>query len=315
MGDAIKVKNLVLFAALFLVCFAGRLYYGYTVVPDEVRVAASSAHVPDMSRGLNAAPRNYEPTANGGWRARLAVAQTATRDYDRDAAALRAAIAEHGGSVQHEEEVRRSDKSTRAIAISAAIPSSSLEKFLVALHKIGKLQSSRTTMDDATDERTAAEQALASLEETRRALLELRRSRGPVDKMAELQRQIADVDRQLRTARARAASFGKEALTTAQVVLYEDFDVEIAPPSRSRRVMIAFKWAAKYSLVLTAAFGFFSMFMFFISAMARKMSDVVNPRGRHVRRYGGETVYEMPATLRIEAGDVKHDDTDESSGS
>lgn len=310
MNDLSIGRKLLWFAALFAVMFAARLTVGYRTVPDAPRAVSSRTMIPDVSSDVESARRNYATSwaeAPDGERTALATYErtasivAASREYDRDTRRLREIIEGAGGEVQSERDVRRSDTTTRALFVSAAIPPDRLEQAIADVRAIGRTESTEITQTDRTKEHLAAASERSALEETRRALMELRRtSPGAMGDRAELERRILDVDTRLQAARLAAGTYEGPDRATMHAMIYEERDMFVAPPTFERRAMIAFKWAAKYSLALTAAMALFSIFLLLAAGALSRLSAIYGPsvRSRRHQRWS-DAPQEVPAQKRL----------------
>lgn len=301
-------KIALMFFVLCAALYAGRMWYGYRTTPDEPITTGSRSRVPEVSFDLLVERRDISTVAgDGGETLKFDITAdmvTASRSYDSDLRRLRAMLDSAGGETHFMRDVRRSDMTTRAVAIAAAVPSAGFDRFYAEVRRIGSLESSLLTTSDRTAEYRALTEARDALDETRREVTESRRGRHTSSEIAAIQDRLLEIGRDMRDLRTKLAPFEGASMVNLRVVLYEDKEITIPPPPIERRAMIAFKWAAKYSLVLTASLACFAAFIFLMAAMFGKVADIVAPRGRHARAWNaGPTV--VPASIRIEAPEAK----------
>ena len=289
-------RRALVFILLFLVFFLGRLGYGYYTTPDKIVKRSARSRVPEVSVELSSAKKNYAtdkyaPSTSAASMPQLdqkyektATVVTATKEYDKDEAKLRAMVKEHGAIVQFEHSVGRSDVKTRVLMLMIGVQPDSFDKFYAATCEIGRLESAEVTKVDKTNEFLDLKAQRESLEETRRSLMELRRMNGSIDELVNLQHRILEVDQQLQQLGVKLGDYDEvNEFCTVRLTMYEDHDVLVYPPDITRRVMIAFKWAVKYYFAAMAALAFFSMFAFFSVAIAGHIRGWADPQGRHER--------------------------------
>lgn len=285
----------VIFVGSFFAFFAARMWYGYEIVPDGPRIISSRTRVPKIAPHEITSRRNFARDGESRYEL-VAEISISSRSFDKDARALRGVLAGAGGTTQFERSIGRSDAVTRAVVIAYAVSPDLFAKTCEQVRDIGRLEISNVTRDDRTAQYVRLSSELEALESSDRALLELRRGKGSIEEMAELQRRILDVERQMQDARARIAPFEREDLCTLRVTLYEDAEVTVPPPSLRHRSMVAFKWAVKYWLAFLLSIALFSIAAFFILATLARITDIFAPRGRHVRVYD-QIVSEPPAAI------------------
>jgi hypothetical protein len=283
--------KILVFILLFLVFFLGRLGYGYYTTPDKIVKRGARSRVPEMTADLgdlkkNYATDNYAPRAGaesmplaGQRYEKTATVVTGTKEYDNDERKLRAAIGEHGAIVQFEHNVGRSDVKTRVIQLMIGVRPNSFDKFYSAVKGIGRIESAEVTKVDKTNEYLDLMARRESLNDTRDALMELKRMNGSIDELVNLQYRVLDIDRQLRDLGVKLGDYDEEnEFCTVRLTMYEDYDVLVYPPDVARRVMIAFKWSLKYYFAAMAALALFSIFAFFSVATAAKIHSLAAPR-------------------------------------
>jgi hypothetical protein len=134
------------------------------------------------------------------------------------------------------------------------------------------------TKIDKTNEYLDLRAQREALENTRDALMELKRMNGSIDELVNLQYRILDVDQQLQSLGVKLGDYDEvNEFCTVRLTMYEDHDVLVYPPDVARRVMIAFKWSLKYFLAAMAALALFSVFAFFFAATAAKIHSWAAP--------------------------------------
>lgn len=292
--------------ALLALFFAARLGFGYLVVPNAPRVTGARALAPQMRGDMFGPARSFATSGERRYE-RIMTLVISTRDFDRDRATLTKAVDAAKGIVQFERETLRSDSATRSVVASISLPAGgAFDGFVKTMREMGKLESADDERLDATDEYAELTARRDALEESHRALIEMRRNRGSIEEMADLQRRILIVDSELRDIRAKAAMFD-DAREVVRLTLYEDFDVTIPPPHLTHRVMVAFKWAIKYWAVSICAITLFSLLVLALGVIFSRLADAVSRRGRH--EYG-EQAREMPAMRRITAESQSSPDED-----
>ena len=298
-------KRFAWFVVLFIAFFFGRLGYGYYTTPDQI-VKRSARSRAAQFQEISQSKRNYasDKYLLSSARATLpgasipAVPQAVadqkyektatmvigTKDYDRDEKVLRTQIAEHGAVIQLEQNVGRSDYKTRVLQLLLGIQPDGFDKFSHALQGIGRLEVMEVTKVDKTNEFLDLKAKRAALDETRGALVDLKRMTGTIDELVNLQYKILDIDQQLQQLGVRLGEYDEvNEFCTVRFTLYEDYDELVYPPSLPRRVIIAFKWTAKYYLAMLAAFTLFLMATFFVLAISRILKSWADPAPRYER--------------------------------
>lgn len=291
--------RLLWFVFLFLVFFLGRLGYGYYTTPDKIVKRSARSRVPEITSEVTSSKKNYasersatRPSVQDAMRQagqkyeKTATVVTGTRDYDKDEQKLRATVKEYGATIQFEHNVGRSDVKTRAMRLMIGVQPDSFDKFYAAVRLIGRPDTAEVTKVDRTNEYLDLRAQRESLEDTRDALLELKRSMGgSMDELVNLQFRILDVDKQLQELGVKLGDYDEvNEFCTVRVTLYEDYDVLVYPPTQARRVMIAFKWALKYYAAALVAMACFSIFAFFLVAIMDRARAWSDPPGRHELR-------------------------------
>lgn len=308
-ADAVK-RMILWFIVLLAALFACRMWYGYRTTPDEPITIGSKSRVPsfsfkdvDMRRGV-ATIRSGEDVRKVDITAEIV---TASRAYDSELRGLREAIGAFGGEIRFMQDVRRSDVTTRAVAIAAVVPSRDLDRFYDKARTIGRLESASVTRTDLTEEYRKAADEREELNAARRELAESRRARLSSKELADVQDRLLEVGHRIRELMTRLAPYEDASLANVHMIIYEDREVTVAPPSAERRAMVAFKWAVKYGLALTGSLAFFAAFIFLLAAMFGRVADIVAPRGRHARSYDGGRAVVVPASKRLNApeGEVR----------
>ncbi|MDL2263285.1 DUF4349 domain-containing protein [Synergistaceae bacterium OttesenSCG-928-I11] len=289
-------KKALVFILLFIVFFLGRLGYGYYTTPDKIVKRSARSRVPEVSVDLSSSKKNYAtdklaqrtsasamPQVDQKYE-KTATVVTGTKEYDKDEGKLRATIKEHGAIVQFEHNVGRSDVKTRVLQLMIGVQPDSFDKFYAAAREIGRLESAEVTKVDKTNEFLDLKAQRESLENTRRALMELKRMNGSIDELVNLQYRILEIDQQLQNLGVKLGDYDEvNEFCTVRLTMYEDHDILVYPPTTPRRVMIAFKWSLKYYFAAMAALAFFSIFAFFSVAIAEKIRGWADPYGRHER--------------------------------
>jgi hypothetical protein len=282
--------KILVFILLFLVFFLGRLGYGYYTTPDKIVKRSARSRVPEAAADLGSLKKNYAadkyvPRAGAGSMPqtsqkyeKTAAVMTGTKEYDKDEQKLRAAIGEHSAIVQFEHSVGRSDVKTRVLQLVIGVRPNLFGKFYSAVKGIGRLESAEVTKVDRTNEYLDLRAQRESLENTRIALMELKRMNGSIDELINLQYCILDVDRQLQSLGVKLGDYDEvNEFCTVRLTMYEDHDVLVYPPNVARRVMIAFKWSLKYYFAAMAALALFSVLAFFSAAAAAKIRSLAAP--------------------------------------
>lgn len=324
-------KRFAWFVVFFIAIFFGRLGYGYYTTPDQIVKRSARTRVTDMIQEVSQPKRNYAsdkyllsssrssvpampgtslpavPDAVADQKyEKTATMVVGTKDYDRDEKLLRTQIAEHGALIQLEQNVGRSDYKTRVLQLLIGIQPESFDKFTHALQGIGRLDVMEVTKVDKTNEYLDLKAKRSALEETRGALVDLKRMTGTIDELVNLQYKILDIDQQLQQLGVKLGEYDEvNEFCTVRMTLYEDYDELVYPPSVPRRAMIAFKWTAKYYLAALAAFTLFTMSAFFLLAISRILKNWAEPTPRYERVV---RVEEHPAPREREVEAVSVDD-------
>jgi len=240
------------FAALFL----ARLGYGYLVVPpgDQTRPAYSADsgfhgevaapkknYASDVYRykGVDNAAgvdlnQKYEKTAS---------IQSSSTKFDEDEKKVRTVIADHNAIIQFEN--GRGNEGQRVLRLVIGVQPALFDVFSQEIQKIGTVRGITVTKTDKTNEFLALKAQKLSLENTRNALIELKKSNGQIAEFIKLQNRILEIEQQLQKLGVQLGEFDEvNAFCTVNLSLAEQRMITTSGPGFLSRVEAAFKWSA-----------------------------------------------------------------------
>ena len=259
------------FIGLFLLLFVARLGYGFYTTPNQVtkrtprdmymnisesafqiskkNYASDSYKYKTSAPSVAAMPQmsqKYEKTAD---------VISSSSNFENDDKQVRAVIEKHNGIIQYEN--KSGLEGARVLHLLIGVPPSKFDAFYLTLQKIGSIESKNITKTDKTNEFLNLKAQRASLESTRKALVELKSHNGRIEELISLQEKILEIEKKLQELGVMLGEYDEvNEFCSVKLVLNESKDIFIYPPKIIQRLMIAFIWTIKVYLALSVALFF-----------------------------------------------------------
>ena len=262
-----RLKRLVFYLLLlFIVLFAARLGYGYYAYPggdtggEEVyyqnagygqsqeqyakRNYASSTY--KYKSGGESSPREFDIDQKYE---KIANLRNSSKQFTKDEDIVRAKVKEYNAIIQAED--NRGNEGSRTLVLVIGVQPDNFDVFCDEIKKIGKVNSINISKVDKTNDFLGLKAKRASLESTRKALLELKEKPGSVDEMLNLQDKIQQVENDLQSLGVQLGEFDElNSFCTVNFTLNEQRAVSQSNISLGHRLSVAFFWTVEVYLAL-----------------------------------------------------------------
>ncbi len=279
------LKILIGSGLVFIALFAFRFVYGYTTGAREVQ----EEYFSDFFSSIENQKRNYASNkyrylksegGNGGGGGALptvkpqefdvnqkfektATVKSKTTKYEEDETTLREKIKTENAIIQYEQ--NSGGKGNRELHLMIGIPPNKFEMFYDGILKIGTVGSKEITKIDKTNEFKTLNAKKASLEITRKSLLEIKKQSGRIDEFINLQNRILEIEQELQNLGVMLGDFDEE--NEFCTVRFSLIEKKIVAISMLHRLKVAFEWTVQYYLLtmcILAASTFFGFFLLLI---------------------------------------------------
>lgn len=292
------------FIGLFLFLFIARLGYGFYTTPNQVvkrsqRDMYMNTNISESSFKIS--KRNYASDSYKFKATPSAVAMpqmnqkyektadviSSSSNFQNDDKEVRAVIEKHNGIIQYEN--KSGLEGARILQLLIGVPPSKFDSFYLALQKIGSIESKNITKTDKTNEFLNLKAQRASLESTRKALVELKSHDGRIEELISLQEKILEIEKKLQELGVMLGEYDEvNEFCSVKLVLNESKDIFIYPPKIIKRLMIAFTWTIKVYLALSVALFFGALAIhFFLLIIDRIMvwASILKNKGGNQNGY------------------------------
>lgn len=276
-----RFRNIVLLLlALFIILFAFRLGYGYTLKPEQAQEEevffdffenSKRNYATDNKKfdkeGLSQNEYEYQsPTpefdAPEQKYEKIAEVKSATTKFDEDENYVREQVKNHNGIIQYER--KNGNEGDRRLQLQIGVPPEKFDSLYSLLIEVGKIHSKEIIKNDKTNEYLELNARKVSLEKTHQSLIEFKKVNGQIDEYINLENRILEIEEQLQNLGVNLGDFDESnEFCTIRFSLSETKPAQVVTISFYHRCKVAFEWAVQYYLMLMIA-GFFVLLGAFV---------------------------------------------------
>jgi hypothetical protein len=278
-------RTVMWFAAVFVVLFLFRLFYGYygrdveqgnldagsdffTTMNVKLRDNYASEKVGNQSAPQDVfTSQKYEKTAT---------VRSETAHFDNDDSLIRGITKSYGGSIQYEQGLGK--KGSRELHLSIGVKPDAFDSFYRAVQGIGELRSTSITKVDKTNEYRQLNAKKNSLEASLASLNELKTKGGTIGDFISLHDKVLEVEIQLQELGVDLGNFNTEnEFCTLRFSLFEGRERKAV--SFLSRVKAALEWTLEYyalSLLVVAGILVCGLFLLILIDRLKVLSAVVS---------------------------------------
>ncbi|MFT4601016.1 MAG: hypothetical protein ACI857_001193 [Arenicella sp.] len=287
-----KFKNLVLLLiGLFILFFAFRLGYGYTLDVGEAyqetpyfdyfesgkqnyasdkfdkNTTTSNDKMdfeyqsPDLSIDPGSVDQKYE---------KIAEVKAATASFDSDEEYVRTQVEDFNGIIQYEKKF--GNEGERSLQLQVGVPPDNFDSLYLKLITVGVTHFKQIIKNDKTNEYLELNARKASLEKTHASLIEFKEKGGQINEFVNLENRILEIEVELQNLGVNLGDFDESnEFCTMKFALAETKTVAATTVSFYHRCKVALEWTfgSYLKFVSSVFFVFLLAYVFILIAEKR----------------------------------------------
>jgi hypothetical protein len=285
-----KAKRIyvILFLA-FILLFAFRLGYGYTLDVDSVIEDQIYFDSFSNDNKKNYASEGYNKSGKADMQVqgisqtsqvaqkyeKIAEVNASTKQFDEDEAHVRKQVESNFGIVQYER--KTGNDGYRHLQLQIGVPPENFDTLYAVLIRIGKTHSKEIIKNDKTNDYLELNARKASLEKTLASLILFKEKSGRIDEYINLENRILDIEESLQQLGVNLGDFDESnEFCTIQFSLAETKDAKIVGVSFYHRVKVALEWTIMFYLRLISILFFIVVGVFCFVYVIEKRGIVID---------------------------------------
>ncbi|MHA3913747.1 DUF4349 domain-containing protein [Halovulum sp. GXIMD14793] len=273
--------------------FALRLGYGYITQPNGQLIHGSQGlYQSNVGYDFALNRRNYagqKGGAKGGINSagplsvdqryeKIATLGMTSGTFTEDEASVRQIAKDVEALIQHEQAYGLTGQ--RRLQLALGVPPEAFDDTIVKIREIGNLVSFQVNKTDKTNEYRALLAKQESLEKSRDNLAELKTRKANIRDLSAIENRILELENQIQALGVSVGEFDSEfEFVTIKMTLTEVGPKQFTHISLIHRSKVAFEWAVKAILMLTAGFFFLTFGLMMLTVLfrfARQMLDTAD---------------------------------------
>ena len=202
---------------------------------------------------------------------------TKTNEFEDQEKRVRAQIKSQLGVIQYENKTGKDGK--RKLQMMIGVPPENFDSLYVQLINIGEIASKSITKTDKTNEYRELQAKIATLQNTKASLLEIKGKDGEIGEYIRLEERILEIEGELQRLGVSLGDFDSE--NEFCTIRFGMSEAQIKPPiAWLQRIKVALKWTVEIWIQITVAmlltFGFASIVVHLVSFVARAIKKNSN---------------------------------------